>query len=161
MSSVQGQPGGGGDAPVFSPDGAKVAFTRIHGLLDVNAYVTDLAGGAISLVSVDPAGTAAGSSRAVSFAGNDRVVFFSGASDLGPPDTGYGRDWCTSATFATDTTVMLSANSPGTGGGNRDSVAVPGASGGNTVAFISTLGTRHARQQRALGRLRGPLRRPG
>ena len=81
--------------PVFSPDATKVAFsshasnlgpTDTHVGKDV--YIRDLSTGTTSLVSANADGSDSGNLASEPYAYvNGKVLFSSGASDLGPNDT--------------------------------------------------------------------------
>jgi uncharacterized repeat protein (TIGR01451 family) len=116
-------------SPVFSPDGTRIAFESTAfdlGPVDANrvrdVYVRDLTTGVTTLVSANPAGTAAGNSEsgqpAFSPDGTE-VAFFSDASNLGPHDTNgewdvYRRD------LSTGTITLVSVDATGTDAGRGE-----------------------------------------
>jgi Tol biopolymer transport system component len=139
--------------PVFSGDGTKVAFTSAAGDLGGNdpnqmydVYVRDLTTGTTSLVSVNEAGTAAGSSSSfgASFGRADGtlVAFSSTADDLvaedapRPPGGGDGSDVFV-RDLRTDTTTLVSLNAAGTASGNGDSGGGSFSPDGSKVTFDS------------------------
>src|SRR5262245_60207444 len=140
LVSVDTGGSGGGDAPstgpIFSPDGLRLAFTSEASTLaadDANAvadvYVRDLAGGTTALASVNAEGTGAGDGPSrnpawgpsTSGASAYSLVFESRAGDLSSPG-GSGAVWDVYVRRLTaGTTVLVSVNDTGNGGGNADS----------------------------------------
>ena len=140
----------------LSPDATKLAFASPlntlgpgdsdSGILDgLDVYVRDLTTGAISLISVNAAGTDSGNkvSGAPMFVGGNKIVFASQASDLVPTDTDtetdlYLRDLSSGAT------TLLSGNANGTGSGNGEvrTGFASASDDGSTIAFV-TSGSNH------------------
>jgi uncharacterized repeat protein (TIGR01451 family) len=133
-------------SPTFSPDSTRIAFesdaddlagpdTNLH----TDVYLRDLTAATTTLVSVNETGTDAGlgQSRRPTFAGDDRVVFESQATDLGPTDGSaafdiYVRD------LAAEDTSLVSANAAGTDSGNGASEQPVVSPDGTKVAFRSS-----------------------
>jgi uncharacterized repeat protein (TIGR01451 family) len=165
LASVNGTGVGGGTGnsffSQFSPDGGRVLMTSQANDLGVpdsarstgvgfpeeDVYIRDLAAVTTTLVSVNAAGTDSGSARSTlssgngfvssnAFVGGNRVVFVSGANDLGPlrrpvGDQIYMRD------LVTGRTTLVTMNAHGAGGnGGAQNPAV--ATNGSAVAFATT-----------------------
>jgi Tol biopolymer transport system component len=123
----------GSTTPVFSPDGAKVAFTSNAsnlGATDTNntvdVYLRDLTTQTTTLVSTNATGTDSGNTFSGGFGplafspDGAGLVFDSDAGDLGPTDTNgttdiYFRD------LSTGVTSLVSVNAQGTDSGNSSS----------------------------------------
>ncbi len=129
----------GGDGPVMSPDGTKVAFVTSVGsqlyLGRQDVLVKDLNSGVVSVASIGEFGPANGRSIYVSWLDSNRVMFESTASNLVLGDTNNARD-----IFLKDLTTgaitLLSANASGVLG-NGNSFSSAGSSDGTKVAFDS------------------------
>lgn len=131
---------------VFSPNGAKVAFQSIASNLGptdpgttADVYVRDLTTGAVTLVSVNAAGTGGGNGGSTfpRFSPDGtKIAFLTTASNLGPNDTNgfedvYVRDLVAGAT------TLVSVNGAGTNAGNRDSLVGEFSPDGTKVLFGS------------------------
>jgi len=137
--------GGTDSISAFSADGSSLGFDSIAddlGPTDTNgavdAYVRNLDTGTNTLVSVNATGADAG--NAASFGpvlspDGHRVAFQSDATDLGPADTDsqdvYLRD------LDAGTTILVSANASGTGGGAGLSSGIRFSPDGTRIAFAS------------------------
>jgi Tol biopolymer transport system component len=132
--------------PVFSPDGAWLAFvteasnlgpTDTNGVSDV--YLRDLVTGTTTLVSTNAAGTDSGNgpATALSFSPDGtRIAYTSGASDLGPTDTNgaadvYVRD------LVTGDHELVSVDAAGTDSANSWSGMPVFSPDGGKIAFLS------------------------
>ncbi len=138
-------------APVFSPDGTKVAFTSDASDLvphDANettdVFVRDLATDATTLVSVDATGSSGGndfSSGAAFSPDGTKIAFSSRADDLGPQDT-YRDGWEDLDVYVRDlsagATTLVSVDETGTDSGNRESGEPVFSPDGTSVAFVSS-----------------------
>ena len=110
--------------PVFSPDGATVAFATFAtdlGPVDTNnetdVYLRDILGGTSSLVTATASGTdGAGGSDPAFDATGTKVAFVSGAGSLGPVDSN-GLDDVYVRDLVSQTTSLVSANATGTDSG--------------------------------------------
>lgn len=142
---------GGVSGAVVSPDGTRVAFHSdatdlVPGVTTrlANVYVHDLTAGTTELATPSSSGTDGGNGHSgePQFSPDgSRLVFRSGASNLGPADTNgttdvYVRD------LAADATILVSVNAAGTSGGNAASwtgaTEVPSFSpDGTRVAFVT------------------------
>jgi hypothetical protein len=125
-----GSGNGGSSGPVLTPDGTHVAFDSsatdlvaapTTGFGDV--FVRDLSAGVTTLVSINQSGTSGGNSTSfqptVSDDGN-RIAFTSFATDLvSLSTTGFGDVFVRD--LSSGTTMLVSVNNAGTGGGNSSS----------------------------------------
>jgi uncharacterized repeat protein (TIGR01451 family) len=138
---------GGGTAPLFSPDGTKVAFLSHNGVFgppdagaDPDHYVHDLSTGATTLLTVNHAGTdgAGAGANGVTFSPDgSRVLFHSDASDLVPSDTNGATDVFV-RDLAAGTTSLVSVDATGSGSGNHESFGGRFSPDGEQVVFQST-----------------------
>jgi Tol biopolymer transport system component len=136
--NAAGTDGSSGVAPVFSPDGSKVAFYSAgsgFGATDTNGthdlYVRDLATGTTTLVSANASGTDSGNNESLPANRNGfrtfspdgtRFLFKSSASDLVPTDTNGMPDFFV-RDLDTGTTSLVSINAQGSDSGNAKSDA--------------------------------------
>ncbi len=135
--------------PSISADGRFVAFESTASILttdDSNSrsdiFVRDLQTGTTTLVSVNSAGTAGGNrnSYAPSISADGRLVAFeSNASNLSSNDSNFTSDIFV-RDLQTGTTTLVSVNSAGTAGGNRNSYAPSISANGQFIAFMSGTG---------------------
>jgi uncharacterized repeat protein (TIGR01451 family) len=153
LVSVNGAGTAGGDrnsgAPVFSPDGTKVAFDSYAtdlGPPDTNnqydVYLRDLTTGVTTMVSVNAAGTDGGdggSQGPVFSPDGTKIAFSSMASNLGPHDT--NRFFGTPDVYVRDlvagTTTLVSVNAAGTDSAEFGGQLPVFSPDGTKVAFLS------------------------
>jgi dipeptidyl aminopeptidase/acylaminoacyl peptidase len=128
--NAAGTGGGNGPstAPAFSPDGSQIAFRSsaanlVAGVSDTNkaddVFVHDLGTGAMTGVTVTPAGTT-GDGAAAPFTprwspDGTRLLFTTAAGDLGPVDTN-GFEDLYSVEPATQVVMMVTGKSAGVDG---------------------------------------------
>lgn len=136
-------------ARLTSADGRYVAFTTgatnvVANLSDTNSaddvFVRDLVLGTTVPISLNLAGsgTADNPSAAIAISPDGRYVFFSSIAGNLTSTGGNGQTQLYRRDRTTNTTVLISKNSTGTGLGNGASFNVTVSSDGNKVAFLSS-----------------------
>ena len=145
-------------SPHLSPDGTLLAFasnaddlgpTDTNGLMDV--YLRDLRTGATRLVSATAGGGDGANARSLPLAFSPdgaRLLFWSYATDLGPPDSddpgedvppddpGTGRDLYL-ADVDSGTTTMVTADATGTDSANQSSWGAVFSPDGSRIAYVT------------------------
>jgi Tol biopolymer transport system component len=134
--------GGTNPFPVFSPDGAKVAFdSSVYFVADANGnteiYIKNLSTGAIDLVSRAADGTVGnGASQSPVFSPDGtKIAFYSGATNLVAGDTNNRRDIFVKD-LNTNAVTLVSRASDGTIG-DGDSYFPVFSADGTKIAFAS------------------------
>ena len=135
-----------GSAPVFSPDGARVAFETGAGGLgptdgnsSTDVYIRDLGAGTTTLVSRNAAGSDAanlGATGAVFSPDGTRVGYTSSSTDLGPADANHVQDAYVTD-LATGTTTLVSHVAGGAASANGPSDMGAFSPDGSVLVFRS------------------------